>query len=68
MCKQSFSQGGFHHEAECCTCGCSPCRCGGGFQRRFRTVEEEAEELEEYIKELEKELEGAKRALKELTD
>jgi hypothetical protein len=30
-------------------------------------VEEEAEELEGYIKELEKEIEGAKRELKDLT-
>ena len=71
MCRQSFAGGGGCGPADagvgCSRCGCSPCRCGAGFRRRFRTVEEEAEELEGYIKELEKEIEGAKRELKDLT-
>ncbi len=70
MCRGSFDRCGCGRGSQrgaCCSCGCSPCSCGSGFQRRFSTVEEDVEELEGYIKELEKEIEGAKRELKDLT-
>jgi len=70
MCRESTSQFGCCAPASagspCHCCGHSPCRCGAGYRRRFRTAEEEAREIEEYIEELEKEVEGAKRKVKEL--
>ena len=66
-----------HHSEGCCSCGChhgGDCRCGGscachagsrerGFQRRFRTREEQITELETYLMELEAEAQGVREAI-----
>ena len=68
--------GGHHSEGDC-SCGChhgGDSRCGGscachagsrerGFQRRFRTREEQIAELETYLKELEAEAQGVREAI-----
>jgi hypothetical protein len=43
-----------------------PCTCKPKFVRRFKSPEEELEELEEYKKELSRELAGVDRRIKEL--
>lgn len=48
-----------------CNCGCCGCGCGSFF-RRFITKEEEEERLEEYRKQLKKELAGLEQRLQEL--
>jgi len=72
---------GHHHEEDYCSgehregnCDCPPvgccCHSGSeqelGFQRRFRSREERAAELEAYLKELEAEAQGVREALQAL--
>ncbi len=47
-----------------CSCGCCGCGCGPLF-RRFLTEREEAERLEDYKKQLKKELEGLEERIQE---
>ena len=52
-------------EASGCNCGCCGCGCGGSF-RRFISAEEEQERLEGYRDQLQKELAGVEKYIKEL--
>ena len=63
------SHGHHHSHAGCCQetpAQPEPCTCKPKFVRRFRSPEEELEELEEYKKELSREISGVERRLKEL--
>lgn len=52
-----------------CTCGCCGCGCGcGPGFRRFFSSKEEQECLENYKKQLTKELEGIAERIRELRD
>lgn len=48
-------------------CECTPTCCeSGAFRRRFRTSDEEAEQLKEYKTELEREIAGIDERIREL--
>ena len=63
MCQSGGSQR--HSGSGGCGCGCCGCGCGPFF-RRFISKEEEEERLEEYRKQLKKELAGLEQRLQEL--
>lgn len=62
-----------HGHSGCGCCCCEPsCGCdpedydGGGFRRRFYSPQEELEELNEYLRELKKEIAGVEAEIKRL--
>ena len=66
----------FHHqEGNCCgkedqDCGCShdekDCKCGGHFNRRYQTKEEERSHLEAYLADLKLEVQAVEERLTNL--
>jgi hypothetical protein len=56
-------------EGECCCsggCSCSCCCGNGGFERRYQTRAEKISELDEYLKELKKEVQAVEEQLADL--